>query len=283
MARHAERITSENLNERLPAEAVDDELGHLARVFNRTLARLEQSFERLRRFTSDAAHELRTPLTLIRSVGEVGLQNGGSVDEYREIIGSMLEEVDRLSRLLDSLLMICRADAGQIVLQRTTIPVLDLAHDAARLFEVLLEEKGLTLAVEGDALVTVEGDRPLLRQVLVNILHNAIKYSPPGGVVWVVVAFAEESCVIEIADDGPGIPPEHHAKIFDRFYRVDEGRSRNAGGAGLGLAIARWTIDAHGGVLSLRNRKEGGCIFRIQLRVLERSRRATTNEVIRVL
>ena len=167
----------QRLHERLPSDSVDDELGHLARVFNRTLARLEQSFEQLRRFTSDASHELRTPLTLIRSVGEVGLQQEGTTEDYREIIGSMLEEGTRLTRLLDSLLTISRADAGQIALQRTTVRVLDLVRETVSLFEVLAEEKALHLVVEADhSRISVEADRILLRQALVNILHNAIKY-----------------------------------------------------------------------------------------------------------
>jgi heavy metal sensor kinase len=265
MARQAERINSERLHERLPAESVDDELGHLARVFNRTLARLEQSFEQLRRFTSDASHELRTPLTLIRSVGEVGLQQDGTIEEYREIIGSMLEEGTRLTRLLDSLLTISRADAGQIPIQPTTFRVLDLVRETTSLFEVLTEEKLLQLVLEGNSQTSVEADRVLLRQALVNILHNAIKYSPRGGVISIRVVDMGWDCVIEVSDDGPGIPPEHHSKVFDRFYRVDEGRSRESGGAGLGLAIAKWTIDAHGGDLSLRTAENGGCTFRILL------------------
>ena len=270
MARHAERITSERLHERLPAESIDDELGHLARVFNRTLARLEQSFEQLRRFTSDASHELRTPLTLIRSVGEVGLQKGGSVDDYRDVIGSMLEEANRLTRLLDSLLTISRADADQIALKRTTIQLLPLAREVATLFEVLTDEKRLRLMVQGDQSAVADGDRILLRQALVNILHNAIKYSPPGAVVSVLVGDKKDlGCVIEITDNGPGIPSEHQTKVFDRFYRVDQGRSRDSGGAGLGLAIAKWTIDAHGGDLSLQSGQSGGCTFRISLQACQ--------------
>jgi heavy metal sensor kinase len=279
MARQAERITSERLHERLPAESVDDELGHLARVFNRTLGRLEQSFEQLRRFTSDASHELRTPLTLIRSVGEVGLQQSGSVEDYREIVGSMLEEASRLTRLLDSLLTISRADAGQIALQWTTIQVLDLVRETAALFEVLTEEKSLQLVLEGDALASVEADRVLLRQALVNILHNAIKYSPPGGVISIRVIDMIWDCIIEISDEGPGIPTEHHTRVFDRFYRVDEGRSRESGGAGLGLAIAKWTVEAHGGDLSLQTAESGGCTFRMLLHTQqETSGRPRKNE-----
>ena len=141
MARRAQEITPEKLDARLPNDHADDELGQLARVFNETLARLEQAFEQLRRFTSDASHELRTPLAMIRSVGEVGLQKDGARAEYRDIIGSMLEEVNRLTSLIDNLLTISRADSGPIQLHRTVVPVMALAREAAALFEILLEEK----------------------------------------------------------------------------------------------------------------------------------------------
>jgi heavy metal sensor kinase len=265
MARHAERITSERLNERLPAQNDDDELGHLARVFNTTLGRLEQSFEQLRRFTSDASHELRTPLAAIRSVGEVGLQKDGSREEYRDIVGSMLEETNRLTRLVDALLTISRADAGQIDLQRAPIGVLELLRESTELLGVLMEEKKQRLIFEGDGSAVIEGDRVFLRQALVNLVHNAVKHSPMGGSisvsVWKKAGFIE----LQVADSGPGIPPEHQAKVFDRFYRVDQSRSRDAGGAGLGLAIAKWVVEAHGGEIRLRNAAEGGCIFCIQL------------------
>jgi len=149
MARRAQEITPQRLHERLPNNNADDELGQLARVFNETLARLEQAFEQLRRFTADASHELRTPLAAIRSVGEVGLQKDGTRAEYRDIIGSMLEEVNRLTSLVDNLLTISRADAGSLQLERVPIPVMQLMRDAAALFEVLAEEKALTLTLSG--------------------------------------------------------------------------------------------------------------------------------------
>jgi signal transduction histidine kinase len=154
MARRAQEITPQRLHERLPNDNADDELGQLARVFNETLARLEKAFEQLRRFTSDASHELRTPLAAIRSVGEVGLQKDGSRAEYRDIIGSMLEEVNRLTSLVDNLLTISRADAGSLQLQLVPIAMMDLAHEAAALFEVLVEEKSLNLVLAGDESAT---------------------------------------------------------------------------------------------------------------------------------
>jgi heavy metal sensor kinase len=266
MAERAEEITSERLSERLPIGEVDDELGHLARVFNKLLARLEQSFEQLRRFTSDASHELRTPLASIRSVGEVALQKDGSREEYRDTIGSMLEEVNRLTALVDSLLTISRADAGRIQLHPTVFSVMDLAREAAGLFEVLVEDKNQRITVQGDEGVKVKGDRVFLRQALVNIIHNAVKYSPAEGAITVRVEHEPEGSIrVDVVDSGPGIAPEHAAKIFDRFYRVDESRSRGAGGAGLGLSIAQWAVRVHGGDIHLRATPGSGCTFQICL------------------
>ncbi len=266
MAGRAMEITPENLHERLPNDDTGDELGQLARVFNHTLARLEQAFEQLRRFTSDASHELRTPLAAIRSVGEVGLQKDGSRAEYRDIIGSMLEEVNRLTSLIDNLLTISRADSGHIQLQRTIVPVMALAREAAGLFEILMEEKSLRVVVEGDEGAAVKGDCLFLRQALVNILHNAVKYSPAGGAIRVRVRHEDAShIVVEIEDRGPGIPLEDHVKVFDRFYRVDRARWRESGGAGLGLAIAKWAVEAHGGSIGLESALNQGCTFRVSL------------------
>lgn len=266
MARRAEQITSERLHERLPNSETDDELGRLARIFNNLLARLEQSFEQLRRFTSDASHELRTPLTSIRSVGEVGLQKNGSCDEYRDTIGSMLEEVNRLTALIDSLLTISRADEGRIQLHPTVFSAMDLVREAVGLFDVLVEEKRQKIAVEGDEDVSVKGDRVFLRQALVNVIHNAVKYSPVGGTIFVRVRHESAGSLrLEVADNGPGIASEHSARIFDRFYRVDESRSRGQGGAGLGLSIAQWAVRVHGGDIQLLSTPGTGCTFQICL------------------
>jgi heavy metal sensor kinase len=267
MARRAEEITPDRLDERLPGEDADDELGHLARVFNKTLARLEQSFEQLRRFTSDASHELRTPLTALRSVGEVGLQKDGSREQYRDVIGSMLEEVNRLTRLVDSLLTISRGDSSHVQFQRSTFSVLDLARESTGLFEVLMEEKGQELILSGDEKVMVQADRIFLRQALVNIVDNAVKYSPSGGTISVRVVANESAGVgVEISDTGPGIAPEHRSRVFDRFYRVDSSRSRECGGAGLGLSIAKWAVQAHGGTIVLTGSEDKpGCTFIIRL------------------
>jgi heavy metal sensor kinase len=266
MTRRADAITAERLHDRLPVVDGDDELGHLAHVFNKLLARLAESFAQLQRFTSDASHELRTPLASIRSVGEVALQRDASTLEYKEVIGSMLEEVNRLTGLVDSLLTISRADGGAVRLHRTVFSVGDIVREATGLMEVLVEEKGQHMTVTGDQVASVSGDRVFLRQALVNVVHNAVKFSPCGGTIRVRVRHDPgANVVVEVSDSGPGIPQEHVSRLFDRFYRVEESRSRDAGGAGLGLSIAKWAIEAHGGRISLTSPPGEGATFQIHL------------------
>ncbi len=267
MARHAAKISAERLGERLEVVIPDDELGQLAQAFNSTLARLEESFDQLRRFTADASHELRTPLTAIRSVGEVALQTSGSAAYYRDIIGSMLEEVSRLTRLVESLLTMSRADAGQIELRKTTVNILELAEEAAILLEVLAEEKQQTIVVEGDQALNVWADRLILRQAFINLIDNAVKYSPVGGTIRVDIGVDEHMVLIAFQDSGPGIPVEHRDKVFRRFYRVDKARTSSDGGAGLGLSIVEWAVSAHGGTITLDHPRDIGCRFEIQLPV----------------
>jgi len=266
MTNKAQRISAERLNQRLAVENPHDELGKLASVFNAMLSRLEAAFNQLRRFTADASHELRTPLTAIRSVGEVALQDQKSPAEYRDVIGSMLEEVDRLTRLVESLLVLSRADAGHVPLQRADISFLALAQEASALVEVLAEEKRQHVAVEGDTRPVVSADRLILRQAVVNLVDNAIKYSPADSRILVRV-FASDNghATLEVTDQGPGVPPEHSSHIFDRFYRMDAARSREWGGAGLGLSIARWAVEAHGGEIGVRSAGAQGSTFWIRL------------------
>ena len=270
MARRAEQINSERLNERLPIENPHDELGHLAGVFNAMLSRIEQSFDQLQRFTSDASHELRTPLAAIRSIGEVRLQEEATPEEYRDTIGSMLEEVNRLTKIVESLLTLSRADAGQIRLQVSVFPLAALVREAARLLEVLIEDKSLVFTLSGDESLGVQGDRLYVRQAIVNILHNAVKFTPPGGTIAVhVECHGDSSVELSVSDTGPGISPEHAAKVFERFYRVDESRTgRDQGtemGAGLGLSVARWAVESNSGEIGFRSAPSGGSIFWIRL------------------
>jgi heavy metal sensor kinase len=264
MAGQAEQITADQLHQRLPVANPSDELGHLATVINSVLDRLEESFERLRRFTADASHDLRTPLAALRTVGEVGLQKSRSAADYQDTIGSMLEEVGRLTRLVENLLTLSRADQRQIQPALTAFPLNEVVREAANLIEVLAEEKGQTLTMRLEDAVVIRGDRVLLRQAILNVLHNAVKYSPVQGSVCVCLTRTHDRAQVRISDTGPGIAPEHHERIFDRFYRVDTSRTGESGGAGLGLSIAKWAIDLQGGSISVEE-NSAGSTFCIEL------------------
>jgi len=265
MAKRAAQITADHLNERITIPNPEDELGQLGTAFNATLARLESSFAQLRRFTADASHELRTPLTAIRSVGEVALSKGGDQNYYRDTIGSMLEETNRLTQLVDSLLMMSRADAGRVPLHFSPVSLLEVAKQSATLLEVLAEEKNQSIRVEGSPAIEVNADRTILRQALVNLIDNAVKFSPVNGIIHVRVLENGTNSVVEVQDNGPGIPVEHRARIFERFYRVDKARARQEGGTGLGLSIVEWAVSVHRGVVEVDCDSGVGSIFRISL------------------
>ena len=265
MAQKAREITAESLAKRLPVDNAQDEFGRLATVFNDTLSRLQDAFERLRRFTADASHELRTPLTAMRSVGEVALQNTLDAVTYRDVIGSMLEEVDRLTRLVESLLILTRAESGKIQLAPEALDLGGLAGHVIDQLRVLADEKQQELTLRTPIRVHATGDAALIRQALMNLIHNAIKYTPNGGTITVEVNATGGRAMIEVRDTGPGIPAEHRDRIFDRFYRVDASRSREEGGVGLGLAIARWAVEANGGQIELASEGTDGSLFRVIL------------------
>ena len=272
MATQAKAISAERLGDRLTIENSQDELGKLGTVFNDMLGRLQAAFDQLRRFTADASHELRTPLTAIRSVGEVALQDQRSPAEYRDVIGSMLEEVDRLTRLAESLLALSRADAGHVHLQREDIPLVRLAKEASSVVEVLAEEKRQQIDIDGDADLLVSVDRLILRQAIVNLLDNAIKYAPSASRILVRVQLgANKQVFLDVVDQGPGIRSEHQPHVFDRFYRVDKARTREWGDTGLGLSITRWAIEAHGGGITLKSEEARGSTFRISLPLAKHS------------
>lgn len=265
MAEGARKITAERLSERLPVANPSDELGHLAAVFNDAFARLERSFEQMRRFTADASHELRTPLTALRSVGEVGLQERPDDKLFGDVVGSMLEEADRLTKLVDTLLMLSRADAGQVRLAQEPIDLGALARDVAVYLEDLADEKEQRIEIEAAGAAAVRGDWLVLRQAVVNVVDNAIKYSARGAAIRIGVGQDVARSWIAVIDHGPGIAAEHRERVFERFYRVDKARSRELGGTGLGLSLARWAVEAHGGRIELESEVGRGSTFRLVL------------------
>jgi heavy metal sensor kinase len=265
MARQAGKISAESLSERLPVKNPDDEFGKLAAVFNQTLTRLQNAFERLQRFTADASHELRTPLTALQSVGEVALQENLDAAAYRDRIGSMLEETARLTNLVESLLVLTRADSGRLHVNRKPTDIGALVGKAVEDMRILAEERNQKLTADLASGIHVPVDGDLLRLAVVNILDNAIKFTPPGGTIAVALDDRPGVVGIEVGDSGPGIPADHQDKIFNRFYRVEKDRPRDAGGVGLGLAIAKWAVEANGGLIELESREGRGSTFRIVL------------------
>ena len=267
MADKARRMTAESLAERLPVSNPRDEFGRLGTVFNDMISRVQDSFESLRRFTADASHELRTPLTAMRSVGEVALQAERDPARYRDVIGSMLEEVDRLTALVENLLTLTRADAGKIAVSREVGDLREFASSTANHLRLLAEERQQSLELEPGRATMASFDPGILRLALVNLIHNAIKYAPAGGKVRLrVQTRSNGDAIVEVDDNGPGIPVEHRDRVFERFYRIDSGRASDTGGAGLGLAIARWAVEANGGRIELESGTPSGSIFRIVLR-----------------
>ena len=264
LAGDARRITAERLHERLSVPNEHDEIGRLAAVINDTFARLESSFDQLRRFTADASHELRTPLSVIRGIGEHALRETRTPPEYKDAMGSMLEEVDRLTRLVDTLLKLSRGDAGTIRLARDVLDLGDLTREVVSSLGILAEERQQRLQVVAAEDVRVSADRLVLRDAITNVVDNAIKYGPARSTIDVRVDADAEQATVTVRDAGPGIPAEHRERVFDRFYRVDEGRSREMGGTGLGLAIAKWAVEANGGQISLDTATTGS-VFRITL------------------
>ena len=265
LAAEARRITADRLHERLTVANERDEIGRLTAVINDTIARLASSFEQLRRFTADSSHELRTPLAVLRGIGEAAVAERRTPAEYEEAIGSMLEEIDRMSRLVDTLLRLSHGDAGTIRLTREPVDLGQIARDVTASLNILAEERNQTVSVESADGVRIPADRLVLREALTNVLDNAIKYGPVASTIDIRVGRTSEHAVIAIADRGPGVPREHRERIFDRFVRLDPSRTRNGGGAGLGLAIARWAVELHGGRITVDERAGGGAEFRILL------------------
>jgi two-component system OmpR family sensor kinase len=270
MGERAAHINAENLGERLPVGNEQSEVGRLARTFNELLARLDVSFEQQRRFMADASHELRTPVAIVCGESEVALsQAARSSAEYRESLTILHDEGRRLTRIVEDLFTLARADAGQYSLSPVTFYLDETAAECVRAVRSLAARHGVRLAHRhGGFEMPLRGDEGLVRRMILNLLDNAIKYTPTGGEVRVELARADSGYAIRIEDTGAGVPEEARAHIFERFYRADRARSRNGGaggGAGLGLSIASWIAEAHGGRVTLERTDERGSTFLITL------------------
>ncbi|HEX8117977.1 MAG TPA: ATP-binding protein, partial [Pyrinomonadaceae bacterium] len=271
MGERAARINAESLGSRLPVGNERSELGRLAVEFNELLARLDVSFERQRRFMADASHELRTPVAIVCGESEVALsQEAREPEEYRESLSILHEEGRRLTRIVEDLFTLARADAGQYGLVPVSFYLDETVAECVRAVRSLAAQHGVELRYESAAgEMPMRGDEGLVRRMILNLLDNAIKYTPAGGEARVELSREGAAYAIRIADTGVGVPEEARPHIFERFYRADKARSRNGGGAGsgagLGLSIASWIAEAHGGSVTLERTDEGGSTFLITL------------------
>jgi len=264
MTRTARRITAEDLSRRVEQPGTGDEMARLAETLNGMLARLEESFAQTRRFAADAAHELRTPLAALRGGIEVTLRAQRSPEEYRRVLASSLEEVERLIRLAEDLLLLSRSTAGP---EGPRAPV-DLEPLLLEVFDVgarLGQPAGVSLRIDTASPATVRGDTVALTRALRNLVENAVKYTPPGGKVELGLTTADGVAALTVSDTGIGIAPSDTERIFEPFVRLDAARARDTGGAGLGLAIARSIAIAHGGTLSVESRPGAGSRFVLRL------------------
>jgi heavy metal sensor kinase len=265
IAASAERISSQNLNERLPVARTGDELERLSIALNHMVQRLDDAFQYSRQFMADASHELRTPLTVLRGELESFIQEAALAPEWRERLGSALEEVERLASIVEGLFAISRLDAGEAAAEWVKLDLARLAAATADQMSLLAEDKNIQVTCAAAKPVWVEGDRARLKQVVVNLLDNAIKYTLQGGTVALTVRAVNSHAVLEVADNGIGIPSEALPRVFDRFFRVDKARSRELGGAGLGLSIVKSICTAHHGRVEATSLPGQGSRFQVEL------------------
>ena len=269
MADRARKIGVESLNARLPVANPRDELGLLAETFNELLARLETSVEQQRQFMADASHELRTPVNIARTAARVALQQPTRTEhEYRETLEIVEQESIRLSHIVDDLFTLTRADAGNYPLRTMPMYLDEVIDDVVRAARVVATTRDVSITVECLHTAAFTGDEDLIRRLIMNVVDNAIRYSPAKGTVRVALDRAGDLYAVSVSDQGPGIATEVQSRIFERFYRVDTARTHDGvgqGGAGLGLALARWIAHAHGGDITLAASSRLGSTFVITL------------------
>lgn len=263
--RATETITLRNLSDRLPVAKTGDEIERLSSTLNGMIARLEQSFRQITQFTADASHELRTPLTILRGEIEVALRNASAADDSREMLESFLEETERLSKLVESLMVLSRLDSGEAKAEYSDVDLSTLCCETVGQMHLLADDKSLILNCGCGEAVRVRADSLRIRQILINLVDNAIKYTPSGGTVNVRAYRENGLAIIEVQDTGAGIPAEALPHIFDRFYRVDKARGRETGGSGLGLAIAKSICDLHGANINVISKVGGGTEVKVSI------------------
>jgi heavy metal sensor kinase len=265
MTRAAQRISGEHLTERLLETGTGDELDRLARTLNEMLSRLDESFRQVRQFSADASHELQTPLTILKGEIEVALRSDRTPEEYQQVLTSSLEEIERISRLVEGLLLLARADSGVLRMDHKPVALDELAAEVAAQMQKMANGQGLSLHLEDLAPVTISGDRDQLQRLLLNLIDNAIKYTPAGGSITLSLRHEDGQALISVMDTGIGLSAAEQAQIFTRFYRAAAARSQSGGGAGLGLCIAQSIAEAHGGTIQVLSHPGQGSTFTVVL------------------
>lgn len=262
----ARSISGNNLSSRLEVPQTGDELQRLSETLNSMLDRLEKAFRDVIQFTADASHELRTPVAIVRTRTELALRKPRAEADYRETLGQILKEVEGMSYLLDELMFLARTDSGVASLTRARTDLVESVNNACAQGRTLAETKRVSFTAQiPSEPVWVEGDPPSLQRAFLILIDNAVKYTTPGGSVTVSLSSKNGSAVGEVRDTGIGIPAEDLPNIFKRFYRADKARSRESGGAGLGLSIGRWIVEAHGGEIEVHSTPQRGSVFRVKL------------------
>ena len=269
ITRAAERITQFNLSERLPVAHSGDELERLSVSLNRMITRLDDAFQNSKRFVADASHDLRTPLTILRGELESLAADGRLDVELRDRAGSMLEEVVHLGKIVEQLFTLSRLDAGEAQTEWTRFDLTELAKTTVEQMNLLAEDKGISIFCDASEPAPVKGNRVRLKQVVVNLLDNAIKYTPAKGAIHLRVLGINGHAVLEVEDNGLGIPPDALPHVFERFYRVDEARSAESESAGLGLSIVKSICTAHGAEVDAQSTVGHGSCFRVRLPLIK--------------
>jgi heavy metal sensor kinase len=267
VAQAAQKITGSNLSIQIPLRGANDELDHLIGSFNRMTTRLQESFEQIRRFSTDVSHELRTPLTAIRGQLEVALFTAQTAEQYRDAMVNALEDVEQLSSIVRALLLLSQAESGQVVLQKTMLDLGEVAEDVVDQFQIPADEKHVRLTARIEPGVVILADHTQIERLFSNLLSNAVKYTAVGGTVQVRVRRDEKPNWgrIEIEDTGVGIPAENLPHIFDRFYRVRNAQTNLIQGLGLGLSFVAWIVKAHGGLIEVTSNAGQGTRFTVRL------------------
>jgi heavy metal sensor kinase len=261
----AQRIAAGDLSQRLTMPTSPDEIGRLAGTFNNMIGRLDASFRQIRQFTSDASHELRTPLTVMKGETELVLRRPRALEDYQSVLESNLEEIDRMTRIVEELLFLSRADMGEVRMESMPVPLKVLVEDIHRQATVLGQDRNIEVVLGAVMPALVQGDELRLRELLLNLVENAVKYSYPGGKVEIGLVTAGQEAILSVTDQGIGIAPGDHAKIFDRFYRTDDARAHTKKGTGLGLAICALIAEAHKGRINVKSSVGQGSTFTVRL------------------